>query len=88
MSRPVIQLTSWELYHLPEFKALCEKIGIPWDFLTLGLKIEIGPDPDMLVLITQSYRLESKVADKPTYVDTTTQHNTEYRAKQPCQHQS
>lgn len=85
-------MCSWDLYNLPEFKALCDKIGIPHDLLTLGLTIEIGPDPDDLVKITQSYRLSDKnlnlEVNESNIIDTTTQQNKEWRTKQPCQHQN
>jgi hypothetical protein len=53
-------LSSFDVYQMPEFKALCDRLGIAWNFLTLGLTIELGPDPDDLVRITQSYRVTDK----------------------------
>lgn len=85
-------LNSYDLYHMPEFKALCERLGIAWDFRTLGLTIELGPDLDDLVKVTQSYRVADKcpkgIPDDPDIIDTTTQQNQEWRTKRPCQHQN
>lgn len=75
-------LCGHDLYKLPEFKALCERIGIAWGLPTNGLVIEIPEDLDALVKITQTYQARSNSkADAP--VETTDYHNERFRTFKP-----
>ena len=62
MSKRVI---SFEFWQWPEFKALCERLGIPRNLKTTGLTITIGPEPDSLVKVTQSYDGTDAAKDAP-----------------------
>lgn len=58
---------------MPEFVALCERLGIPRNLRTTGIIIQIGPDADDLVKITQTFQA----------VDTTFLGNKEFRTYEP-----
>lgn len=75
-------MKSFELYQTEEFKALCKLLGIEWEKATLGLTIEIGPDPDQCVKITHSYFINKPYIDKLQLYETTNQHNKEFRTFQ------
>lgn len=32
-------IPSWEVYQWPEFRALCERLGVPWGLATLDFKL-------------------------------------------------
>lgn len=84
MIHPENQLCSHELYKMPEFKALCDRLGIPWEFATTGITIKIGDYE--LVEVTHTYRVEDKHKPKSDVIETTNLHNQEYKTHKPCQH--
>ncbi len=72
-----------ELWPSPEFKAFCERFGIPWGGLrTTGLVVTIPLEG--LVTVQHTYQASQVRADTPDTVDTTTTHNKVYRTSQPA----
>lgn len=80
---PNDSLYSGEVYKLPEYKALCERLGIPWELATTGITIKLGAH-DELVEVTQTFR----VIDTKKKTETTNLHNKEWVTHKPCPHQS
>lgn len=48
-----------EVYKWPEFRALCERLGVPWELATKSISIEMS-DSEAEVLITHKYVCRSK----------------------------
>jgi hypothetical protein len=74
-------LTSMEVYHWPEFKALCKRLGIDWEEGTKTLSIQIGPDPEDPVRVVHEYQVRSK----DEMIDTTIRHNRKWRTGLPAE---
>ncbi len=75
------KITGFDIWRLPEFKALCDRIGIDHSLPIIGLVIDI-PSPDELVKVTYVTYLEGK---KPDAIDNTNLNNVQYRTHQSCQ---
>ena len=58
MSSPML---GQDLYHSPEFKALCKLLGIAWELPTIDMVIDIPCDG--VVKITQSYHGRSDMKE-------------------------
>lgn len=69
------QMTSFELYSKPEFKSLCEVLGIPWNLDTTYLNIEM--DVNAFVKVIHRY-----TAQNAKY-ETTTLQNKEFKTFEP-----
>ena len=51
-AHPVHRMSGFQLYSTPEFKALCQLIGIAWELQTIDLTIHMTMDK---IVVTQSY---------------------------------
>lgn len=69
-----------DVYHWPEFRALCERLGIAWELRTTHLVIEVPCDG--LVTVRHEYRAGERDG-QPEIVDTTTLHNKTFRTGVP-----
>lgn len=77
-------ISGFKLYGTPEFKALCDILGIAWEKRTLGMVIILDPNPDALVTVVQSYRCEDRTElgsgkSPAAPVETTSLHNQIFR---------
>lgn len=79
---PNESLSSFEVYQMPEYKALCDRLGIPWSLATQGIVIRLGA-PNDLVEVNHTYNVRDNTK---TSIDTTNLHNQEYKTYKPCQH--
>lgn len=72
-------ITGYELFRLPEFIALCERLGIDWKLPTRHLTIEVPVYPEDAVKITQTYLTGGHEAyEKSRSIDTTSSNNTRF----------
>ncbi len=58
---PAPPVFSIDAYKWPEFKALCKRLGIPWDFRTEDLTIHFPFDG--IVVITHKYQGTNEVGE-------------------------
>lgn len=70
-------ITGWDLYRSPEFRALCDLLGVWWEGPTRTLTIRIDEDK---VTITQEYLGSQPRAEEAVVaVDTTSLQNEKFR---------
>lgn len=50
-----------EVYHWPEFKALCERLGVPWKIAStkMTIKLEFGSE-EVPVIVEHEYICDDK----------------------------
>ena len=70
------RIRGYDVYHSPEFKALCDLIGLKHDLATIEVTIRLTENQ---VIISQDYQARVK----KTLEDTTTLHNEKYRSCAP-----
>lgn len=94
-------VSSIDVFHWPEFIALMDRLGVPYELRTVGLQITL-PEPNHPVVITHGYHAVDKMkgvgginadatvpapvpapGDKVAVMDTTCNHNQEFRTSQP-----